>query len=256
MEEKNPIQSAARIFLILETLAETGPIGLIELSTRLELHKSTVHRMLLSLSTMGYVRKEVDGKYALTFKLANVAGKMLANVNLISVVHPFIEELANRCAETVHFVQRRGLDVCYLDKVSPVIPQESAIRMASQVGLLRPLYCSGVGKAILAELSDKDVAYIWENSEIEKKTEYTIVSFEKLMEEIKQIRERGYAEDIEENEMGVRCVAVCIRNHRNEPVNAFSISAPVGRMTKERVLGLAEEILKTKEMIMREMHPR
>lgn len=249
---KNPVQSAERIFRVMETLADTGAIGLTELSDRLGLNKSTVHRLLLSLICMGYVvQDEETSKYALSFKLVELSGKILSNVDIISIVHPYIEDLANRCRETVHFVQRRGAEVFYLDKVSPLQPQPSAIRMASQVGTTRPLYCSGVGKAILAQMSADEVEYLWNHSEIEKKTEYTITSLEGLKKELDEIRSRGYAIDNEENELGVRCIAVCILNHKGEPANALSISAPISRMTDERVQELGVEILKTQEVILR-----
>jgi DNA-binding IclR family transcriptional regulator len=249
-ESKNPVQSAERIFGVLETLAETGPIGLMDLSTRLELHKSTVHRLLLSLICMGYAKQEEEtGKYMLTFKIVGLSEKVLSKVDIVAVVHPLIAELANDCRETVHFVQRRGTEVYYLDKVAPLYPRESAIRMASQVGLARPLYCSAVGKAILAEMEDEEVEYIWKNSFIEKKTDYTITALWELKKELEEVREKGFANDNEENELGVRCIAVAIRNHQGQPNNAFSISAPAGRMTEERIKELAEEILKTKQAI-------
>jgi DNA-binding IclR family transcriptional regulator len=247
---KNPVQSAERIFGVLEMLAVTGPIGLVELSTKLALHKSTVHRLLLSLICMGYVNQDEEtGKYMLSFKIVELSGKILSKVDIITKVRPFIEELANSCRETVHFVQRRGTDVFYLDKVAPLNPQESAIRMASQVGFSRPLYCSAVGKAILAEMKDDEIKYIWDNSVVEKKTEKTITGYQELQKELGQIREKGYALDNEENEIGVRCIAACIKNHNGIPNNAFSISAPVGRMTDERIAILAQDVLKTRMII-------
>lgn len=248
--EKNPIQSAQRIFSVLETLAEQGPMGLMELSGMLDLHKSTVHRMLLSLHYMGYVHQDSEtGKYSLTFKIVEISGKILSKVDLLGIVHPYISDLANRCQETVHFVQRRGENVLYLDKVAPITPQESSIRMASQVGFIRPMYCSGVGKAMLAEMPPEHQKYIWDHSIIEQKTEHTIMTWEALKQELESIGKNGYALDNEENELGVRCIAVCVRNHKGEPDNAFSISAPVSRMTDDRISVLASQVLKTKELI-------
>ncbi|MHB8131403.1 MAG: IclR family transcriptional regulator [Mobilitalea sp.] len=246
---KNPVQSAERIFGVLEALAEAGPIGLMDLSTRLELHKSTVHRLLMALICMGYVKQEDSGKYALTFKIVQLSEKVISRSDIALTVHPLIAELANDCGETVHFVQRRGTEVFYLDKVRPLNPQESAIRMASQVGLTRPMYCSAVGKAILAEMKDEEIEYIWNNSIIEKKTEHTITTRLELMKEVSEIRSKGYALDNEENELGVRCIAVCVRDLQGLPNNAFSISAPAVRMTEDRVKQLASDILRTKEAI-------
>lgn len=247
---KNPVQSAERIFGVLEALAETGPIGLIELSAKLGLHKSTAHRLLMSLICMGYAIQETEtGKYKLTFKVVELSEKILSKVDIVALVHPLLAELANDVRETVHFVQRRGTEVFYLDKVSPLYPQESAIRMASQVGLARPLYCSAVGKAILAEMKPEEVEYIWNHSRVERKTEYTITTLSKLQQELVEIRNNGFALDNEENEVGVRCIAACVINHQRLPNNAFSISAPAGRMREERIQVLAKDILKTKEDI-------
>ncbi len=251
-EANNPVQSAQRIFGVLEALAEAGPMGLTDLSSRMGLHKSTVHRLLMSLICMGYAKQEEDtGKYMLTFKLVELSGKVLSKIDIVSVVHPLIANLANNCRETVHFVQRRGVEVFYLDKVAPLNPHESAIRMASQVGLARPMYCSAVGKAILAEMADEEVEYVWKNSIIEKKTEHTIVMLEQLKRELNEVGRKGYALDNEENELGVRCIAACVRDHRGQPDNAFSISAPAVRMTDERIQSLTGDILKTKEAIQR-----
>ena len=196
---------------------------------------------------MGYVNQDEEtGKYMLSFKIVELSEKVLSKVDVISIVRPFMEGLANDCRETVHFVQRRGMDVFYLEKVAPLYPQESAIRMASQVGLSRPLYCSAVGKAILADMADDEVRYIWENSLIEKKTEHTIIEYAELQKDLTKIREKGFALDNEENEIGVRCIAVSIKNLNGVPNNAFSISAPAVRMSDERIDLLAQEVLKTK----------
>ena len=82
-EEKNPIQVADRLFLTMETLAQRGPMGLIELSNQMELHKSTVHRLLNSLIYMGYARQDLEtGKYSLTFKLLELSNQLLAHVDV------------------------------------------------------------------------------------------------------------------------------------------------------------------------------
>lgn len=248
-EQKNPIQSAERIFSVLETLASTGPIGLVDLSNRIGLHKSTVHRFLLSLICMGYVAQEENNKYRLTYKLMEISSRAQSGLNEVNVAHPYLEKLANDCRETVHMVERRGTEVVYIDKVTPIIRDDSSIRMASQIGLSRPMYCSGVGKAILAQLAQDEVRLIWENSTIEKKTEYTIDSYEELQKELDEIRLRGYALDNQENEIGVRCIAACIFNYEGKVKNAFSISAPIIKMTDDRILELSEKVLKIKQQL-------
>lgn len=249
MATKNPIQSADRIFHILEYLVENGPSGVVEIGNALNLHKSTVHRMLLSLISLGYVNQnEKTGKYEMTFKMVRLSSQILSKMDIYSIAHPHMEWLANVCRETVHLVQRVGNEVVYIDKVEP-IGLDSSIRMASHIGLLRPMYCSGVGKAILAELPMDEVRAIWEQSKPEKKTEYTITSLERLEKEIEIIKKTGYAMDNEENEIGVRCIAAAVLDFQNNAKYAFSISAPVNRMTDERVAELAEHVLDMKKKL-------
>ncbi|WP_343208290.1 IclR family transcriptional regulator [Anaerolentibacter hominis] len=248
MEDKNPIQSAGRIFHVLETLADTGPAGLMELSDFLALNKSTVHRLLASLIYMGYVTQDSGtGKYMLTFKVVELSRKVLARTDILSLAHPRLERLAGECRETVHLVRRSGSNVIYIDKVEPVCVRESAIRMASQVGSLRPLYCSAVGKAILSTLSEPEIRSIWTESHIEKKTEHTITSLPLLLDELNEVRRRGYALDNEENEIGVRCIAASIYDFHGEALYAFSISAPISRMDDARIESLASYVLAAKK---------
>jgi len=254
MEQKNPVQSAERIFHVFETIAESGPMGLMALSQRLNLHKSTVHRLLTSLSYMGYVEQDEEtSKYRLTFKIVELSNKFLTRVDILSIVHPYMEKLANQCQETVHLVQRVGTNVVYIDKVSPLIIRDTSIQMGSQVGLARPMYCSAVGKSILAELPEGEIKDIWDNSVIEKKTEHTILSFEQLLRELEKVREKGYALDNEENEIGVRCIGASIFNHQGQVKYAFSVSAPVSRMADGKIKELREYVLDVKKELSKKL---
>ena len=236
----NPIQSADRIFSILEALANHGSMRIIDLSELLGLHKSTVHRQLSSLVSMGYVvQNEQTGEYALTFKLVELSGKILKNMDILNLVRPYEEKLSERCDETVHFVKRSGNVVLYLDKVEVQSVKMRSVRLSSQVGLSRPMYCSGVGKAIMAQLPEREIDEVWNNSVIEKKTEKTITDLKALKKELRETVKRGYALDNEENELGIRCIAVPVYDHRNEPVYAMSISTLVGRMPDDRLEELA-----------------
>ena len=155
MEEKNPIQVSERIFHTIECLARTGPIGLLELSKELNLNKSTVHRILNSLICMEYAKQDAETlKYSLTFKFCGIANQILAQNNIIDLIRPYIKELAEQTNETVHLVQLDGLNAVYIDKVEA---SHNSVRLVSMVGKSIPLYCSGVGKALLADM--KAVSY-------------------------------------------------------------------------------------------------
>ena len=248
---KNPVQSAERIFQVAEMLAEHGEMGLMEISAALGLHKSTVHRLLMSLVYMGYAKQDAETqKYMLSYKIVSMAGKILDRMDILKVAKPYMERLSDLSGETVHLVQREENNILYIYKIEAKV---GTIRMVSHVGMVHPMYCSGVGKAIMATLPEKEVKQIWNESIIEKKTEHTITDYEEMKRVLAEVRESGYALDDEENEQGVRCIAASLRDYHNEVRYAFSISGPVSRMTRERVEELSVDVKKVQEELSREL---
>lgn len=250
-ETKNPVQSAERIFQVMEVLADNGEMGLMELSAALGLHKSTVHRLLMSLIYMGYAKQdETTQKYMLSYKVVNMASKVLDRTDVLQVAKPYMERLSALSGETVHLVQREENNILYIYKIEAKV---GTIRMVSHVGMIHPMYCSGVGKAIMATLSEEEVQKIWNESIIEKKTDKTITDYARMQEVLAEVRENGYALDDEENEKGVRCIAACLYGHQKEVKYAFSVSGPTSRMTKERVKELSVDMLKVQKELSREL---
>lgn len=244
MEDKNPIQVADRLFQTVELLAENGSMGLMDISNNLGLNKSTVHRVLNSLIYMGYVRQNPEsGRYELTFKIVDISSKIMSKVDIVRVVRPHLRRLMELTKETVHFVERDGTEAVYIDKVESF---SNTVQMVSRIGSRIPLYRSGVGKAMAAELSEQAVQEIWENSEIVRMTPYTITNYEEFKRCLEDIRKRGYALDNEENETGVRCIAASLKDYQGSVKYAFSISAPVNRMDNDRILELSKYILEAK----------
>lgn len=249
--QKNPIQVSERIFSTIECLAQNGAMGLLELSAELSLNKSTVHRILNSLICMDYVRQDSETlKYSLSFKICSLSNQILSKNNMIDIARPFIKELSAQSGETVHLVQIDGVNAIYIDKVEAF---QNSVRMISMVGKSIPLYCSGVGKAMLADMPDEKIESIWKNSSIHQMTEHTVTKFYDFMELIEEVRKNGYATDNEENELGVRCIAVSLKGYNGRTAYAISISAPKDRMTDERINELKEMILYAKGQIAKEV---
>ena len=137
-ETKNPVQSAERIFQVMEMLAENGEMGLMEISAALDLHKSTVHRLLMSLVYMGYAKQdETTQKYMLSYKIVNMAGKILDRMDILQVAKPYLERLSDLSGEAVHLVQREGNHILYIYKIEAKV---GTIRMVSHVGMIHPKY--------------------------------------------------------------------------------------------------------------------
>ena len=251
MSEKNPIQVSDRIFRTIELLARSGPSGLLDISNELELNKSTVHRILNSLICMDYVKQDPDtSKYSLTFKICSLSNQVLSHNSLIDIARPYIQDLAEQTGETVHLVQMEGINAVYIDKVEA---PHNSVRMVSMVGKTIPLYCSGVGKAILADMDDDQIRQIWEQSELHTYTANTVTDYNTFLKVIATIRNNGYSMDNEEMEIGVRCIAVSLGCVHHKLPYAISISAPKARMKDKQITQYKKLLLNTKKQLLAEL---
>lgn len=245
--EKGGVQSLDRAFTLLELLCKSpGGLAIHQLTELTGLHKSTVHRMLAAMAERGYVRKMGDGVYRAGMRICELSDYVQQNLDVVELAREPMEGLSRRTGETVHLVERDGDEVVYIYKVESI---HGAIRMVSRIGMRRPMYCTGMGKAILAFQSDEQVLDYWKGTEHESYTDHTIVRQEAFLREIHEIRRRGYALDNEENELGVRCVAAAIPDWQGGVSHALSISAPISRMTDERIRALVPELLAVRNEI-------
>lgn len=223
------VQSVDRTLDIIELLS-THPAGmaLSDISERTGLHVSTVHRLLSTLTARGFVCKNIDtGKYRLTFRLFELGSRIANQSGVLSVATPFLRQLGIETEETVHLVLRDGDFVTYIYKHDA---SQSFVRMDSYVGLQNPMYCTGVGKSILARLPESEVASIWSRTPVTQFTATTIVTLAQMHQELEQVRRLGYAMDNEEHEIGVSCIAASICDFTGCPIAAISISAPSARI--------------------------
>src|SRR5215471_18989257 len=156
-------------------LSTQGPdLALGEISNKLALHKSTVHRLIMVLERHKLIeRNAVSGRYRLGLKLFELGTKALAQLNLRDRARPFLERLVLETSETVHLCILDDSEVVYLDKVEPA----RSVRMASSIGRRNPAYCTAVGKAMMAYLSDAQVEAIVRKQGLRAMTANTITSF-------------------------------------------------------------------------------
>lgn len=254
MERQSGVQSLDRAFALLEALSERpSGIPLMELANKSGLHKSTVHRLLSSLTDLGYVKTDGNGSYALTLKMFELSGKVVEGLDVTRIAKPILDSLRDRSGEAVHLLVREGCEVVYVYKAEST---NNAYRMFSHIGMHRTMYSTAAGKSMLADLPDAEVRKIWRQSDITAYTQHTITSLDVLFDELDGIRRRGYALDNEENEPGVRCIAASLVDYTGTSNAAVSISAPVLRMSDERVRELSDEILAVRAKISSELGGR
>lgn len=252
MEGASPVQSIDRAFGLLERLcASRDGLPIHTLSEETGLHKSTVHRLLAAMAARGYVRKDEDtGRYRMTTRICELSAQVVESLDILQVARAPMEALSQTTGETVHLVVREGDEIVYVHKVESDV---SSMRMFSRIGMRRPMYCTGVGKAILAELPEEEVERIWGASDIQAYTEHTIVTLERLRDVLDSIRRRGCAYDNQENELGVRCIAATIHDYTGAICGALSISAPMLRMSDSKVAQLQPQLMAACAKISRNM---
>jgi IclR family transcriptional regulator, KDG regulon repressor len=235
------IQVLDRALAILDVLSAEGPdLSLGEISDKLELHKSTAHRLMMVLERHKFIeRNSVSGRYRLGLKLFELGTKAVSQLDLRERARPFLERLVLETSETVHLCVLDDSEVVYLDKVEPT----RSVRMATSVGRRNPMHCTAVGKAIMAYLPDADVEAIIHRQGMKTMTANTITNFLDLKKDLSAIRERGYSIDDEEIEEGVRCVGCVVRNFSGDPLAAISVSGPAFRVTQAKVPALAVPVM-------------
>jgi DNA-binding IclR family transcriptional regulator len=246
------VQSIDRALSILELLVDYNEgLGVVEISEKVNLHKSTVYRLLSTLIYKDYVVQDLGtNKYRVTFKLYELGNKKLKDIDLLSASKLYTKKLMESVNEVVHLVVREGNKIVYIDKVEAI---NNTIRMASTIGKRNPMYCTSVGKAILAYLPDEEIKNIWNISKIEKLTKYTITDFEEMKKELDTVREKGYGIDNEENEIGVRCIGAPIFNRFGEVEGAISISGPTIRVKEKDIDEISKEVIKYGNLISKEL---
>lgn len=242
--EESSVQAVSRSLSILEELAkEQKGCGVTQLANLTGLHKSTVHRLLSTLMSRGYVLKDAhNDKYCLGMKILYLGSSILDRMDVRLVAKPYIEALSNKVKEVVHLAILDDNEAVYIDKVeSP----ENTIRMYSQIGKRVALHCTAVGKILLAWLPEDQSEAILKSKEMIPYTQNTITSIEKMMEHLEKVRHKGYATDNVEHEDGVRCVAAPIFNMNHNVIAAISISVPIFKVTEDRIPVIINEILNT-----------
>lgn len=247
-EKQQNVQSLDRAFEILELLCESkNGLSISEISEKTNLHKSTVHRLLGSMVHRNYVKQDSHtSMYYASTKISELGNLVLDHLDIVRLAKPEMEKLCDMVEETVHLVMREGNEIVYIQKVEN---EKNAMRMFSRIGMRRPMYCTGVGKMLLSACDEKEIRKIWEESEIVPFTPNTIVKYEDLQKALENIQKTGFSMDDEENEIGVRCIAVAIPSNINENKYAISVSAPITRLTEEKIKQWVPLLLQTAQNI-------
>jgi IclR family KDG regulon transcriptional repressor len=241
------VKSLVKALSILEVLAEEEPpYTLTQLSRRLHLHVSTVHRLLVNLVRQGFVEDDpVSGGYQLSYRVLRMGLRVLDRLDFRRVAQPLLRDLNLRTKETVHLAILQEGQAISIEKFGSPQP----VGLDARLGGAMPLHCTGVGKTLLAYQSDELLNQLAQAPGLTRMTSHTITGLAPLRRELERIREQGYALDQEEAVDGLRCVAGPVFNHAGQIVAAFSVAGPAARLTGARVPEIAQMVRETSQRI-------
>lgn len=220
------VQSLERAFGILESMASAGgTIRLSQLADDAALPLPTIHRLVRTLVNLGYVRQEPSRQYALgprLIRLGETSSRMLG-----TWARPYLMDLVQGTSESANLAILDRDQIMYVGHAQ----SSHAMRMFTEVGRRVSPHCTAVGKAILAQADPGEVQALLRRAGMDAPTNHTISNPDIFAAALAEVREKGYAIDDEEQELGVRCVAVVVPDSPSRI--ALSVSGPATRMTEE-----------------------
>jgi IclR family acetate operon transcriptional repressor len=249
-ERDYTVDAVVRSFNILDGLAQAGrEVGVLELSKRVKLHVSTVYRLLSTLKGRGFVDQNPEtDKYSLGLKVFELGMARNQHLDIRAISLPYLRNFYQEFDETVFLGILQGTEVLVIESFL----RYRGIMFRSEIGAGEPLYCTGIGKALLAHLEPKERASVLGKLRLKRKTANTLTRMVDLRDELARIRALGYSIDDQEVEEGVKCVGAPILDHGGYAVAAFSIAGPAPRIAS-RLKEITHRITEVSRQISREL---
>lgn len=221
---------------------------LVDITRETGLHKSTVFRILETLKELNWVKQDPKTSfYRLGFGLFVLGSKTVNGLDLYKVSRPHMEKLVRETGQTAHLVIHDNGEVLYLNKIEY---PGTLVTQPSIIGARSPMHCTACGKVLLAfAFSKEDIDNLLNKRPLKKVTGKTVVSKKKLLESLEEVRQKGYAIDDEEIQIGLRCVAAPLRDCMGNVAAAISVSGLTSVFNDENLLFLAEKVTESAKEI-------
>jgi len=244
------VQSLERAFSILESIAGSSqPLGLADLSRATGLHTSTTFHLIKTLIVLGYVVQDEAKRYRIGPRLFMQAAGAFNEVELVNLAMPYLKRLAEETGETTHLAVRADSGIAVIAKVDA----RSSIRSSERVGIVRPAYCTAIGKVLLSALPKGELDAYLRRAPFEAYTPKTITTPAALREEIERVAATGTAYDDAEFNHELRCIAAPFRNFTQQTIAAFGISGPVWRVTLKDMQRLSARVASMADDLSRDL---
>ncbi|GII78261.1 IclR family transcriptional regulator [Sphaerisporangium rufum] len=229
--------SIDKALAVLEAIAEHHRVTDIAAATGVS--KSTVHRILQSLVDWGFARADGAGGYEPGPRILTLAGKVMSRFDPARQASAALRALHERTGYTTHFGIRSGDEAVYVDKLEGRRPYQ----MPSRIGMSLRLHSTAIGKAILAQLDDREVRSIAGRTGLPRHTARTLTEVSDLLDHLGMVRAAGFAMDDEENEPGVRCVGAAVFDHTGQVLGGISISSLAMDLRPDELENLAPVVV-------------
>lgn len=235
------IQTVRNALRLLETFSDYEELGVSELSRKLSLHKNNVFRLLATLEEQGYIEQcSRNDRYRLGLRCLELGRSFARGHGLLASARSILEDLTERTGESSHLAVLSDFEVVHLDGELP----SNLVLSASRVGRRLPLHCTALGKVLLGCGSERgresfDRKYLRPNG-LAGHTQATITDRDKFFEHLRSVAVQGFAVDLDETEVGLRCLAAPVFDAEGGVVAAFSVSGPAPRVSEERLLSALE----------------
>jgi IclR family KDG regulon transcriptional repressor len=244
------VETLIRFFKIIDLLENSSELRLKDIADKLNIDKSTIHRFLKTLLKYNFVKMNPSNKkYSLGLKFLNIATKIIDSIDIRNIAHPYLIDLEEYSNETIHLTTFDGKRVVYIDKIESIKP----IRMYSRIGNIAPINCTAAGKAILAFQKESVINSIIQDLDFIPVTKNTITDKKKFMEDLEDVRNKGFAVDNSEHEENICCIAAPIRDYSREVKYAVSISAIKTRMDLSELITFKDILIDKANIISKEL---
>lgn len=233
-EKKDKLNTIGKAIAIIETIQNANrALSIKDIAVTLDMNKSSLHHHMKTLCEYGYLQKDEESrKYDIGLGLVRAGQSYLQRLNVRERGHHHLAQLSKQLSETVHMLVMDQTEVVYVDKVD-VNHQPGALQCSSYIGHRTDFYSTAAGKILMAHMELGARNHLISAVDIKALTEFTIKDKETYLKELSEVKQKGYALDLQEHALGLQCIAVPILNLHSQCVAAVSVSCPVSIIKRE-----------------------
>jgi PcaR/PcaU/PobR family beta-ketoadipate pathway transcriptional regulator len=232
-KDRNFVESIERGMNVFSFIVNSKKaVGITQISKALNLSLGSVQRVTYTLQKLGYLRKDEEiQKYSIGHNGLVLGLGIVKDLDLKRVAHPYLRELSAEIDETVNLAVLDGIQIVYLDRVKT----GQIININLSIGSKLPVYCTSMGKSLLAFLPNDELVELLNKINLKPITPNTITTKARLLRELEKVKKRGFSVNDKELDIGLRSVAAPVRNEYGTVVAAVNIAVPSSRVTFEEL---------------------